>query len=90
MVIESFWDYGPLGIALKRNVREAWWHNTVRARENVVGIETGVVMNPNVWRTTGHASHFADTLVECTSCNQRFRVDHLEGEECPNCGGDLH
>ena len=84
---ESFWDYGPLGIALKRNVREAWWHNTVRARQNVVGVETGVIMNPNVWHTTGHASHFADTLVECTSCHQRFRVDHLEGDTCPNCDG---
>ena len=86
---ESFWDYGPLGIALKRNVREAWWHNTVRTRENVVGVETGVIMNPNVWQTTGHASHFADTLVECTSCHQRFRVDHLEGDACPNCDGEF-
>jgi glycyl-tRNA synthetase len=86
---ESCWDYGPLGVELKRNIKEAWWHAMVRSRSNIVGIESSILMHPQVWRTTGHVDNFVDTLVECTACRRRFRADHVEGNQCPACGGSF-
>jgi len=86
---ESTWDYGPLGVELKRNVKAAWWKATVQERDDVAGIETSILMSPKVWQASGHATHFSDALVECKSCHHRFRGDDLSGGACPDCGGDL-
>ncbi len=98
----SAWDYGPLGVELKENIRRQWWQSVVRGRDDVVGIDSSVILAPQVWEASGHLSAFVDPLVECTSCHHRFREDTLlaEFEEkkgrpaehgladlaCPNCG----
>ncbi len=85
--IRSSWDYGPLGVELKRNVRSAWWRSMVQLRDDVVGLESSIIMSPQVWEASGHLESFADPLVECLSCHQRFREDHLPASRgCPNCG----
>ena len=89
--LRSSWDYGPLGVELRRNIRDAWWRATVQLRDDVVGLEAAVVMSPKVWEASGHVATFHDPLVECLACHQRFRADHLEPNEegvtlCPNCG----
>ncbi len=86
---ESTWDYGPLGVELKRNVKAAWWKATVQERDDVVGIETSILMSPKVWQASGHATHFSDALVECKSCHHRFRGDDISAGACPDCGGEL-
>jgi glycyl-tRNA synthetase len=82
-------DYGPLGVELKRNVKEAWWRAVVTGRDDVVGIDAAVIMHPKVWEASGHVSGFSDPLVDCKSCKQRFRADHVQGTTCPACGGEL-
>src|SRR5205823_6452551 len=85
--LRSFWDYGPLGVELKRNVKNAWWRRMVQLRDDVVGLESSIIMSPSVWEASGHLESFTDPLVECLSCHQRFREDHLpEDRTCPNCG----
>ncbi|MSQ47396.1 MAG: glycine--tRNA ligase [Deltaproteobacteria bacterium] len=73
----STWDYGPLGIELKRNIRESWWRYMVTARENVVGLESAILMHPRVWEASGHIAGFSDPLVDCRVCKRRFRADHI-------------
>jgi len=73
----STWDYGPLGVELKRHVREAWWRSVVLERDDMVGLDAAILMNPQVWVASGHVENFADPLVECRSCNRRFRADTL-------------
>ncbi len=85
----STWDYGPLGAELKKNVKDSWWRTFVWGRDDVVGLDASILMHPDVWRASGHVASFSDPMVECRSCNQRFREDHLEGEGCPECGGEL-
>ncbi|MDO8472530.1 MAG: glycine--tRNA ligase [Dehalococcoidia bacterium] len=85
----SCWDYGPLGIELKRNVKEAWWRSMVRLRDDVVGMDAAILMNPQVWVASGHVQGFTDALVECKKCHLRFRSDAVEGPKCPSCGGEL-
>ena len=85
----STWDYGPLGVELKRAVTADWWSETVSKRENVVGMDAAILMNPDVWKASGHVGSFQDPLVECGECNRRFRQDHIEGDACPECGGTL-
>ena len=86
----STWDYGPLGVELKRNVKEAWWNTVVRQRGDMVGLDAAILMHPRVWEASGHVAGFADPMVDCRKCKQRFRADHLESlEKCPECGGDL-
>lgn len=75
--LSSCWDYGPLGVELKRNVKEAWWRANVQQRGDVVGIDTSILMHPGVWAASGHIAGFSDPLIECKSCNQRFRADHV-------------
>lgn len=87
--INSCWDYGPLGVELKRNIKEAWWQAIVQRRDDVVGVDTSIIMHPEVWRASGHVENFTDPLVDCKSCKQRFRADHLSTERCPECGGEL-
>lgn len=85
----GFWDYGPLGVEMKRNIRDAWWRETVQMRDNVVGLDAAIIMNPKTWEASGHLKEFVDRLVECNSCKQRFREDELESPVCPACGGAL-
>jgi glycyl-tRNA synthetase len=82
-------DYGPVGVELKRNVKEAWWQAVVTGRDDVVGLDAAVIMHPKVWETSGHVAGFTDPLVDCRKCKQRFRADHVQGTTCPECGGDL-
>ena len=84
------WDYGPLGVALKNNIRNLWWKRFVLNRDDMYGVDASIIMNQNVWKATGHAQGFSDPLIECKKCKHRFRTDHLENKKkCPDCGGDL-
>ncbi|HUF83286.1 MAG TPA: glycine--tRNA ligase [Acidimicrobiia bacterium] len=83
----STWDYGPLGVLLKRNVKDAWWRSMVQLRDEVVGLDAAILMAPKVWEASGHLATFSDPLVDCRNCKERFRADHLpESGACPNCG----
>ncbi|MFB3737743.1 MAG: glycine--tRNA ligase [Candidatus Velamenicoccus archaeovorus] len=84
--LRSFWDYGPLGVELKRNVKNAWWRSMVQLRDDVVGLDAAVIMSPKVWQASGHLDSFTDPLVECLNCHQRFRADHLPGWHAPQSG----
>lgn len=84
------WDYGPLGVALKNNIKNIWWKRFVTNRDDIFGVDASILMNQNVWKATGHAQGFADPLVECTKCQHRFRADQLEDKtKCLDCGGAL-
>src|SRR3989344_329732 len=72
------WDYGPLGVELKNNIKRAFWHSMVYARDDVVGIDSAILMNPKVWEASGHVKAFNDPLVECKVCHERFRADQVE------------
>lgn len=87
--IGSSYDYGPLGVELKRNVKNAWWKDMVSTREDIVGLDSAIIMNPRVWEVSGHIENFTDPLVDCKECKQRFRADDIEGDKCPACGGVL-
>ncbi len=83
----SVWDYGPLGVELKRNVKDAWWNAVVRQRDDMVGLDSAILMAPIVWKASGHLDTFNDPLVDCKECNARFRADHVDlSAPCPNCG----
>jgi len=85
--LRSTWDYGPLGVELKDNVKRAWWRAMVQLREDVVGLDAAILMHPRVWEASGHVESFTDPLVECMSCHHRFRADHLSDPPvCPDCG----
>ncbi len=91
--INACWDYGPLGIELKRNVKELWWR-AMTDREDVEGLDAAILMHPRVWEASGHVAGFVDPLVDCKKCKSRFRADKLEPEvlqekKCPECGGEL-
>ena len=79
--LASCYDYGPLGVELKRNVKNAWWKAVVNMRDDMVGLDCSILMHPLVWKASGHVDKFADLIVECKKCNTRTRVDHLEGKE---------
>jgi len=87
--LQAAWDYGPLGVELKRNITELWWHEMVRSRGDVVGVDTAIITHTDVWKSSGHLKNFHDPLVDCKKCHGRFREDHVEGNICPNCGGEL-
>ena len=82
----STYDYGPLGVEMKRNVRELWWRRMVQERSDVVGIEAAIITNPAVWKASGHVDGFSDPLVDCLECRSRIRADHIENDTCPVCG----
>jgi glycyl-tRNA synthetase len=100
--LRASWDYGPLGVELKNNIKRQWWRYMVTSREDVVGLDSSVILAPEVWVASGHVATFTDPLTECTSCHKRFRADHLEEAyeakhgklpangladvNCPNCG----
>jgi glycyl-tRNA synthetase len=79
--LASCYDYGPLGVELKNNVKKAWWKNVVQMRDDVVGLDCSILMHPMVWKSSGHADKFADLIAECKKCNTRTRVDHLQEKE---------
>ena len=81
--LASCYDYGPLGVELKRNVRQAWWKTIVQMRDDVVGLDCSILMHPLVWKASGHADKFADLVTVCKKCNTRTRVDHLETRPTP-------
>ena len=90
----SVWDYGPLGVELKKNLTERWWRSTVQSRADVEGLDSGILMHPRVWEASGHVGGFTDPLVDCKQCKNRFRADDdrikgVPGEDdaqCPVCG----
>ncbi len=84
------WDYGPLGVALKKNIENVWWRHFVDSRDDMYGIDSAILMNPKVWEASGHVGGFSDPLVQCEKCKRRFRADHLDNaQKCPECGGKL-
>ena len=87
----SCYDYGPLGVELKNNIKKAWWKEMTQIQENVIGLDAAILMNPRVWQASGHlTAGFADELVECKSCHKRFRLNELKNsQKCPECGGGL-
>lgn len=87
--IGSTWDYGPLGVELKNNVKRAWWRSVVYEREDMEGLDAAILMNRLVWRYSGHEATFSDPLVDCKECRKRFRSDHVQGKTCPECAGEL-
>src|SRR6187401_1868776 len=93
----SCWDYGPLGVELKNNVKRAWWRDSVQNRGDMVGLDASILMHPRVWKASGHLDHFTDPMVDCKACKGRFRADKLEDARCPEkpskrpgqCHGEL-
>ncbi|HEY2805341.1 MAG TPA: glycine--tRNA ligase [Gemmatimonadales bacterium] len=79
----SVWDYGPLGVELKRNIKDRWWRAMVHARDDIEGIDAGILMHPRVWEASGHVATFSDPMVDCRICKARFRADHLGDAQCP-------
>lgn len=80
------WDYGPLGVKLKRNIMQLWWKMFVEDRDDMHGVDAAILMNQRVWKASGHTATFTDPLVECSSCHGRFRADKIDTSKCPNCG----
>ena len=85
--LANSWDYGPLGVELKNNIKQAWWQMFVHQRFDMVGLDAALIMNPKTYEASGHLEHFTDPLVECKECHARHREDHLEEQnKCPDCG----
>ena len=84
----SVWDYGPLGVELKKNIKDRWWSAMVHERDDIEGLDAAILMHPKVWEASGHVEGFTDPLVECGNCHRRFRADlpEVEGGQCPVCG----
>jgi len=88
--LSGFYDYGPYGVALKRAIRDLWWRHVVELRDDVVGLESTLVMPSEVWAASGHLTNFVDPLRQCTGrCKKRWRADTVNGDKCPECGGPL-
>jgi glycyl-tRNA synthetase len=86
----GFYDFGPLGVELKKNIKDSWWKAMTRRRDDIFGLDSSIVMNPSIWKASGHTENFSDPLSECKKCHKRFRSDHLEDKtKCPECGGEL-
>ena len=85
--IGGFYDYGPVGVEMKNNLKRYWWRDMVDRRENIVGIDGTIITHPKVWEASGHIESFGDEVVECKKCHQRFRTDEIE-KKCPNCGNE--
>ncbi len=88
--LANTWDFGPLGLALKKNLKDLWWKEFVENEENIFGIDGGIILSPKVWEASGHVENFTDPLVECKKCHKRFRVDQIKDlKKCEECGGSL-
>lgn len=84
--LSGTWDYGPLGVALKRNIMNLWWQMFVDSRDDMYGVDAAILMNQKVWQASGHVDTFTDPLVECSNCHNRFRADKIDTSKCPSCG----
>ncbi len=84
--LSGTWDYGPLGVALKRNIMNLWWKMFVEDRDDMYGVDAAILMNQKVWQASGHVDTFTDPLVECSNCKGRFRADKIDTSKCPTCG----
>jgi len=84
--LNGCWDYGPLGVELKRNIKDLWWKDTVLFRTDVEGVDCSILMNSKVWEASGHVQSFTDPMVDCLQCRGRFRADHIANNQCPTCG----
>src|SRR5260370_29916882 len=87
--IQGVYDFGPLGVALRNNIKRAWWRSMVELRDDVVGIDAGILMNPKVWVASGHVQNFTDPLLECKKCLQRFLPDTVTGKRHKEYGSDF-
>jgi len=92
--LSATWDYGPLGVELKKNIQEIWWKEMTRMQDNIVGLDAAIMMHPKTWEASGHVENFSDPLVDCKKCKTRFREDKLDqatidSKKCPECGGEL-
>jgi len=87
--LNSCYDYGPLGVELKNNIKSCWWRAMTYHHDNIEGVDASILMHPRVWEASGHVEGFTDPLVDCRKCRQRFRADQVEGKRCPDCGGEL-
>jgi len=87
--LNGFWDYGPLGVELKRNVKQAWWQDCVLARDDIVGLDSAIILNPSTWQASGHVESFTDPMVDCKQCGGRFRADELDTTPCPKRKGKM-
>jgi len=87
--LNSCYDYGPLGIELKNNIKNCWWRSMTYHHENIEGVDASILMHPRVWEASGHVAGFTDPLVDCKKCKQRYRPDQIDTPVCPNCGGEL-
>jgi len=87
--IQGIYDFGPLGVALRNNIKRAWWRSVVELRDDVVGLDAGIIMNPKVWVASGHVQNFTDPLVECKKCHRRFRADQVSGPRHEEDGGEF-
>src|SRR3989344_3730233 len=86
--LSGTWDYGPLGVELKNNIKNLWWRMFVQDRDDMCGLDAAILMNARAWEASGHVSGFSDPLVECKKCKRRFRADQVD-KKCPDCGGDF-
>jgi len=87
--IQGIYDFGPLGVALRNNIKRAWWRSMVELRDDVVGLDAGIIMNPKAWVASGHVQNFTDPLVECKKCHRRFRADQVSGPRHEEDGGEF-
>ncbi len=92
--LSSAWDYGPLGVELKKRIQDFWWKEMTQLHDNIVGLDASILMHPKVWEASGHVENFTDPLVDCKGCKLRFREDNIPEEnrkehKCPECGGEL-
>lgn len=85
--VGSCWDYGPLGVELKNNIKKLWWRDTVHNRDDVVGLDSSILMHPGIWKASGHVDNFNDPMVDCKNCKARFRADEISKGKCKRCGG---
>ena len=85
--LNGAYDYGPLGVQLKNNIRDAWWKEMTQLHDNIVGLDASILMHPRVWEASGHVSNFTDPMVDCKQCKSRFRADQIDlNAPCPVCG----
>src|SRR3989344_5458718 len=87
--LANSWGYGPPGVELKKKIKKLWWKRVVQQRDDMVGIDAALIMNPKVWEASGHVATFSDPLVECKKCHHRFRADQIKNNKCPDCEGEL-
>jgi glycyl-tRNA synthetase len=87
--LSGFYDFGPLGVEMKNNLKSLWWNWIIKSHDDIVGIDGAIITHPKVWEASGHLKNFVDPLVECKKCHHRFKADDISGDTCPDCGGSL-